>query len=106
MNAILDFFKSLFNVNSNTDEKVVVGFMSFAMMVLIALCTLFFGLVVPYEIFATFAGLTFACFGLGTVATVKGMSVKSDVASDMVKNDSSEQSNEAATGVIQSNKPQ
>ena len=102
---ILDFFKSLFSANSNTDEKVVVGFMSFAIMVLIALCNLFFKLTVPYELFATFAALTCACFGLGTVATVKGMSVKSDVASNMVKNDSSEQSNDAATEIIQSNKP-
>ena len=103
---ILDFFKSLFDINSNTDEKVVVGFMSFAMMVIIALCTLFFGLTVPYELFATFAALTFACFGLGTVATVKSMSVKSDVASNIIKNDSSVQSNDAATEVIQSSKPQ
>lgn len=45
---IIEFFKSLFDITSNTDEKIVVGFMSFAMMVIIALSTLFFGLTVPY----------------------------------------------------------
>lgn len=67
---IIEFFKSLFDITSNTDEKIVVGFMSFAMMVIIALSTLFFGLSVPYEIFATFAALTFGCFGLGTIGNV------------------------------------
>lgn len=66
---IIEFFKSLFDITSNTDEKIVVGFMSFAMMVIIALSTLFFGLTVPYEIFATFAALTFGCFGLGTIGS-------------------------------------
>ena len=92
-------------MTSNTDEKIVVGFFSFAMMCFITLITLFTSYDIPFEMFLTFASLTFACFGLGTIANVKAMSVKSEVASDVVKSDSSEQSNESAKDIIQSNKP-
>lgn len=98
---IVKFFKSLFDMTSNTDEKIVVGFMSFAMMIIIALSTLFFGLTVPYEIFGTFAALTFGCFGLGTFATVKTSSLKSGVASEVVKNDASDNSNQTAHDIQQ-----
>ena len=105
-NKILDFFKSLFSTTSNTDEKIVVGFCSFAVMVFIAVVTLFSTYDIPFEMFLTFASLTFACFGLGTIANVKAMSVKSSVASDIAKANSSQQTNEAAKDIVQSDKPQ
>jgi len=102
---MLQFFKSLFNSNSNTDEKVVVGFFSFAMMCLITVSVMYFKFTIPYEIFGTFAALTFACFGLGTIGTIKTSQIKNDVATEIVKNDSSEESNQVAKEIVQSNKP-
>lgn len=75
---IVDFFKSLFKSDSNTDEKIVVGFISFAMMVIMGLSNVFFGLLISYEIFATFGALTFACFGLGTFASIKNCSLNNN----------------------------
>lgn len=103
---ILPFFKSLFDIDSNTDEKVVVGFFSFAMMIFMALIDQFTLNKVNFEVFITFASLTFACFGLGTIANVKALSVKSEVASDVAKSNSNKETNDSAKEIIQSNKPQ
>jgi hypothetical protein len=105
MKKITEFFKSLFDVTSNTDEKIVVGFMSFAVMVIIAMVTLFTGLTLPFEMFATFATLTFGCFGLGTYSAIKSTDAKTSLASDIVKSDSSEASNATAQEIIQNDKP-
>lgn len=105
MKKILDFFKSLFDAKSNTDEKVVVGFMSFAVMVFIALVQLFTGLSVPFEIFATFATITMACFGLGTYTAVRTTSAKADVATEVLKSDAGADSNDTAREILQSDKP-
>ena len=103
---IMEFFKNLFDKSTNTDEKIVVGFMSFGVMIFIALIELFTKFTVDFDIFSTFALLTFACFGLGTYSSVKALNTKQTVASEIVKNDASQDSNLVAKDIVQAEKPE
>jgi hypothetical protein len=106
IDCVKSFLKSLFDVTSNTDEKIVVGFMSFAMMIFMAVTDQFTSYKVNTEIFYSFVGLTFACFSLGVYAGIKSTDAKTTVATEIVKSDASSNSNDAAKDVLQAEKPQ
>lgn len=105
MKRVWEFFKSLFDTTSNTDEKIVVGFMSFAMMCFITLCTLFFGLIIPFEIFSAFFVMTMGCFGLGVYANNKATDAKAGLADSIIKSDAEAGKIEQAKDVLQDEKP-
>lgn len=66
------FLKELFNDNNTINEKAVIGFASFLMMVLFAIADIITGamekpLLVNEFIFDSFKVITIACFGIASV---------------------------------------
>lgn len=67
-----NFFKSLFNDNNTINEKSVIGFLAFIMMVTFAIADIITGyvgkdLVINEFIFNAFLWLTLGCFGIASV---------------------------------------
>jgi hypothetical protein len=66
------FFKNLFDDSNSINEKAVIGFLAFAMMVIFAIADIITGamkqpLIVNEFIFDAFKFLTVACFGIASV---------------------------------------
>ena len=66
------FFKSLFDDSNSINEKAVIGFASFMMMIVFAVADIVTGtmhkeLVVNEFIYDSFKVLTIACFGIASV---------------------------------------
>jgi hypothetical protein len=66
------FFKNLFDDSNSINEKAVIGFLAFAMMVVFAVADIVTGamnkpLLVNEFIFDAFKFLTVACFGIASV---------------------------------------
>ena len=66
------FFKNLFDDSNSINEKVVIGFLAFTMMVIFAIADIVTGslkqpLIVNEFIFDAFKFLTVACFGIASV---------------------------------------
>ena len=66
------FFSDLFNDNNSINEKAVIGFAAFIMMVIFAIADIVTGamnkpLLVNEFIFDSFKILTIACFGIASV---------------------------------------
>ena len=66
------FFKSLFDDSNSINEKAVIGFASFMIMIIFALADIITGwmnmpLLVNEFIFDSFKVLTIACFGIASV---------------------------------------
>jgi len=66
------FFQDLFNDNNSINEKAVIGFAAFIMMIIFAVADIITGtlhkeLVVNEFIFDSFKILTIACFGIASV---------------------------------------
>ena len=71
-NAMKQFFKSLFDDSNSINEKAVIGFASFMMMIIFAVADIVTGtmhreLVVNEFIYDSFKILTIACFGIASV---------------------------------------
>ena len=71
-NAMKQFFKSLFDDSNSINEKAVIGFASFMMMIIFAIADIVTGtmhkeLVVNEFIYDSFKVLTIACFGIASV---------------------------------------
>jgi len=66
------FFKNLFDDSNSINEKAVIGFLAFTMMVVFAVADIVTGamakpLIVNEFIFDAFKFLTVACFGIASV---------------------------------------
>lgn len=66
------FFHDLFNDNNSINEKAVIGFAAFIMMIIFAVADIITGamkqpLIVNEFIFDSFKILTIACFGIASV---------------------------------------
>ena len=66
------FFSNLFNDNNNINEKAVIGFGSFVMMVVFAIADIITGsmgkeLIIQEFIFNSFLIMTLGCFGIASV---------------------------------------
>jgi len=66
------FFKNLFDDSNSINEKAVIGFLAFVMMVVFAVADIVTGamqkpLIVNEFIFDAFKFLTVACFGIASV---------------------------------------
>ena len=66
------FFSELFNDSNSINEKSVIGFLSFAMMVVFAVADIITGslvkeLVIQEFIFNAFLWMTLGCFGIASV---------------------------------------
>jgi hypothetical protein len=66
------FFKSLFDDDNNINEKAVIGFGAFVMMVLFAIADIITGsmgkeLIIQEFIFNSFLIMTLGCFGIASV---------------------------------------
>lgn len=66
------FFSDLFNDNNTINEKAVIGFAAFVMMVIFAIADIVTGamnmpLMVNEFIFDSFKILTIACFGIASI---------------------------------------
>jgi hypothetical protein len=66
------FFKNLFDDSNSINEKAVIGFLAFTMMVIFAIADIVTGalnkpLLVNEFIFDSFKFLTVACFGIASV---------------------------------------
>lgn len=67
-----NFFKMLFNDNNTINEKAVIGFLAFIMMITFAMADIITGyvgkdLVINEFIFNAFLWLTLGCFGISSV---------------------------------------
>lgn len=67
-----NFFKTLFNDNNSINEKSIIGFLAFVMMIAFAIADIVTGyvgkdLVVNEFIFNAFLWLTLGCFGIASV---------------------------------------
>lgn len=67
-----DFFKQLFDDNNSINEKSIIGFLSFIIMILFAIADVITGymgkdLVINDFIFNSFLYLTLGCFGIASV---------------------------------------
>jgi hypothetical protein len=76
------FFKNLFDDSNSINEKAVIGFLAFAMMVIFAIADIVTGalkqsLIVNEFIFDAFKFLTVTCFGIASVD--KWINKKSDL---------------------------
>ena len=71
-------FSKLFQDNNNINEKSIVGFIAFAIMVLFALADLFLGffggkdLVINEHIYDSFLIITLGCFGIAEAGNILG----------------------------------
>lgn len=66
------FFNKLFNDNNTINEKSIIGFMAFVMMVIFAISDIITGtlgkdLIINEFIFNSFLYLTLGCFGIASV---------------------------------------
>ena len=66
------FFKNLFDDSNTINEKAIIGFMSFLMMIILAIVDIVTGmlgknLVINEFIYDSFKILTIACFGIGSI---------------------------------------
>jgi len=66
------FFSDLFNDNNSINEKAVIGFAAFIMMIIFAIADIITGalhkeLIVNEFIYDSFKVLTIACFGIASV---------------------------------------
>lgn len=66
------FFSDLFNDSNSINEKAVIGFAAFVMMIIFAIADIITGtlhkeLIVNEFIFDSFKVLTIACFGIASV---------------------------------------
>ena len=71
-NAMKQFFKSLFDDSNSINEKAVIGFAAFMMMIVFAVADIVTGtlgkdLIVNEFIYDSFKVLTIACFGIASV---------------------------------------
>ena len=67
-----NFFKTLFNDNNTINEKSIIGFLAFIMMIAFAIADIITGyvgkdLVINEFIFNSFLWLTLGCFGIASV---------------------------------------
>lgn len=67
-----NFFKTLFNDNNSINEKSIIGFLAFIMMIAFAIADIVTGymgkdLVINEFIFNSFLWLTLGCFGIASV---------------------------------------
>lgn len=67
-----NFFKTLFNDNNTINEKSIIGFLAFLIMIAFALADIISGyigkdLVINEFIFNAFLWLTLGCFGIASV---------------------------------------
>lgn len=67
-----NFFKTLFNDNNTINEKSIIGFLAFVMMIAFAIADIITGymgkdLVINEFIFNAFLWLTLGCFGIASV---------------------------------------
>ena len=102
---IIPFLKNLLSNKSEIDPKYVVG-LTCTLLWIIGWCYhLYSHFNIQSELIWANVGIIAACFGLDVINSVKGMSVKSDIASDVVKSDSSKATNDLAKEIMESNKP-
>ena len=103
--AIINFIKSFVSSKTDTEPKYVVGGVATILWVIMILYHLYSRFNIQSELIWANVALIAACFGLDVVSNMKAMTVKGNVASDMVKEDSSTKTNDQATDVLQSQKP-
>lgn len=102
---LINFLKKLFSNSDEVGSKRVVGFM-FAITaiaaVIVAMCG---GAAIPQWMFLELLLAMLTLFGYNTYLTSKTLQVKSDVASDVSKNDSTSDTNDTVKEILQSDKP-
>lgn len=103
---VIPFLKNLLSNKSEVDPKYVVGLTCTLLWVIGWCYHLYSHFNVQSELIWANVGIIAACFGLDVVNSVKAMSAKSSVASDIAKSDSSKETNDAAKETLQSSKPQ
>lgn len=104
-NKIREFFKNLLSANGKVSSKRVVGFGSFLLFAAEVIVHLATHIAIQEEVLWATVALVAACFGLNTMIDIKAMSSKSQVASDIIKNDPNAENADMAQEVLQNPKP-
>lgn len=101
---IRNFFKNLFSAKGDVGTKRVTGIWLVLLFTTEVLFHLISKVNVQPEILYTTVGLIAACYGFNTAITMKELATKSQVASDLAKNDTSDPAASTAKDIIE-NKP-
>lgn len=103
---IIDFHKDLINADTPSSSRRFLAIVFGYSIVIMSFLILFFKFTIPEFIFISLCTMALVYAGLATWSSNLALKAKSDVASDMIKSDSSEQTNEKAQETLQSDKPQ
>jgi hypothetical protein len=104
-NKVLAYLQALISNKTDADPKFAVGLFCTVLWAVMVVYHLISGHLIQNEIIFADVTLIAACFGLEVANNIKALSVKSSVASDIAKSDSSAQTNKSASDVIQNDKP-
>jgi hypothetical protein len=100
--TIKGFLKAMLTKSEDVSSRRVVGLLAFVVILIITFVDLFSAFTITGFIFDGLMWILLGCFGLTTVSDFKSMSVKSDVASTALENNSTP---EEAQEIMESNKP-
>ena len=102
----IKFHTDLINANTPSSSRRFLGIVFSYSILIIAFLTLFTKLNIPEFIFFSLCTMALVYAGLATWSSNVALQAKSEVASNMIKSDSSEQTNDTAKETLQSDKPQ
>lgn len=102
---IINFLKKLFSNSDEVGSKRVVAFMFALTVIAAAIVAMCGGAAIPQWMFLELLLSMLTLFGYNTYLTSKTLQVKSDVASDVSKNGSTPDTNDAVKEILQSDKP-
>lgn len=109
MNKVLthvrNFFKNLFSAKGDVGTKRVTGIWLVLLFTAEVIVHLKSKVNIQVEVLYVTAGLIGACYGFNTWITLKELTTKSQVASDIAKNDTSDPAASIAAEVITTAKP-
>lgn len=100
-----DFIYNLLSETGTLSSKRFVGILAFFTLAASAIVDMSGGGTISEFIFYGLLALVAACFGMNTLLDMKSMSVKSNVASDIVQNEPESDSAKDAKDVLNSSKP-
>lgn len=102
---IRNFFYGVFSAEGGLSSKRVVGFICALLIVEMVQAQLWAGKTVDSELLYVVTGLIATCFGMNTFLHSKSISAKTDVASDIVKQEPNPDTADDAKEILNSPKP-
>src|SRR5687767_11141219 len=106
LRLIINFLKGLFDSKGNVSSKRVIAILCMLLIIEMVQATVWWSKDTPSELLYTITVVMLACLGLNTVITTKSIEKKTDIASDIIKEEPTQESADNAKDVLNSDKPQ